>query len=104
MGANLACYYYADLTGYKYFAAQESRTASPSLAIKVTEETNLTQKIKYVKYAKCNDEETFHSKANEVLIGLSIEQLQDVYNGYEAVISLVVDDYAVNMRIICISG
>lgn len=108
VAACLACYYYANFTGYKHFAAQESETANSGLANKVTAETNLTQKIKY---AKCNDEETFHSKANEVLIGLNIEQMQNVYSGWnmeyfdghEAVMSLVVDglcrEHANNMYI-----
>lgn len=68
------------------------------LKIKVTPQTEITQKIKYT---KCGDEEVTKITAGEKLVGLSLQQIQQLYPGWtietfdarEIVLSLVVNDY-----------
>jgi len=76
--------------------------------IKITADTDLVQKIIYL---KCHDEEVFHTKPAETLQGLNIFELQKAYSGWsidkfdtrEVVMSLKVDslcrEHANNMFI-----
>ncbi|MDR3562710.1 MAG: BofC C-terminal domain-containing protein [Negativicutes bacterium] len=66
--------------------------------LKVTANTDLVQKILFL---KCNDEEVYRTKPAENLVGLSLYQVQKVYNGWtidrfdaqEVDLSLKVDSY-----------
>lgn len=78
--------------------AQETEVVKPEGKIKVTANTDLVQKILYL---KCNDEEVLRTKPTEKLVGLTIYQLQKVYQGWvfdkfdsdEIVMTLRVDSY-----------
>lgn len=58
---------------------QETEVVKSEGKIKVTANTDLVQKILYL---KCNDEEVLRTKPTEKLIGLTIYQLQKVYQGW----------------------
>ena len=77
---------------------QETEVVKQEGKIKVTANTELVQKILYL---KCNDEEVLRTKPSEKLIGLNIYQLQKVYQGWtfdkfdkdEVNMTLRVDNY-----------
>ncbi|MEM5769060.1 MAG: BofC C-terminal domain-containing protein [Bacillota bacterium] len=68
------------------------------LKIKITPQTEITQKIKYT---KCGEEEVTKITAGEKLVGLTFQQMQQLYPGWtietfdarDVVLKLVVDDY-----------
>lgn len=76
----------------------EAEVAKHDPKIKVAAETDLVQKIIYL---KCNDEEVFRTKPADNLVGLNISQVQQVYNGWtidkfdprEVEMTLKVDSY-----------
>lgn len=78
--------------------SQEAEVVKQEGKIKVTANTELVQKILYL---KCNDEEVLRTKPTEKLIGLTIYQLQKVYQGWvfdkfdkdEVDMTLRVDNY-----------
>jgi len=78
--------------------AQETEVVKQEGKIKVIANTDLVQKILYL---KCNDEEVLRTKPTEKLVGLTIYQLQKVYQGWvfdkfdsdEVVMTLRVDSY-----------
>lgn len=80
------------------FSLEETEVAKSEGKIKVTPDTELVQKIIYL---KCNDEEILRTKPTEKLVGLSIYQLQKVYQGWtfdkfdrdEVNMTLRVDNY-----------
>jgi hypothetical protein len=57
---------------------QEAEVAKDN-KIKVTATTDLVQKITYL---KCGDEEVFHTKPADNLVGLNMQQVQKVYAGW----------------------
>lgn len=57
---------------------QETEVAKDN-KIKVNATTDLVQKITYL---KCNDDEVFHTKPAENLVGLGMQQVQKVYAGW----------------------
>ncbi|MDT8901002.1 BofC C-terminal domain-containing protein [Anaeroselena agilis] len=77
---------------------RDTEVAKQDTKIKVAANTDFTQKITYL---KCGDEETFHTKPADNLIGLTAAQIQKVYAGWtmekfdtkEVVLSLKVDSY-----------
>jgi len=71
---------------YLYFTGEnqsllpeETEVIKQEGKIKVTANTDLVQKIIYL---KCNDEEVLRTKPTEKLVGLTIYQLQNVYQGW----------------------
>lgn len=58
---------------------QETEVIKPEGKIKINTSTDLVQKIIYL---KCNDEEVLRTKPTEKLVGLTIYQLQKVYQGW----------------------
>lgn len=58
---------------------QDTEVAKQNLSIKISPETEITQKILYL---KCNDEEVYKTKAADNLIGLNYLQVQKVYSGW----------------------
>ena len=77
---------------------QETEVIKPEGKIKINGNTDLVQKIIYL---KCNEEEILRTKPTEKLIGLTIYQLQKVYQGWvfdkfdsdEVDMTLKVDSY-----------
>ncbi|SFL82140.1 BofC C-terminal domain-containing protein [Pelosinus propionicus] len=77
---------------------QETEVAKQDSKIKITNNTEIVQKILYL---KCNEEEVLKTKPTENLIGLTIYQMQKIYEGWdfekfdtnEAVMTLKVDGY-----------
>lgn len=77
---------------------QETEVTKPEGKIKVNTDTELVQKILYL---KCNDEEILRTKPTEKLVGLTIYQLEKVYQGWtfdkfdrdEVDMTLRVDNY-----------
>ena len=77
---------------------QDAEVAKQEGKIKVTPTTDLVQKIIYL---KCNDEEVLRTKPTGKLVGLTIYQLQKVYQGWafdkfdsdEVDMTLHVDNY-----------
>ena len=77
---------------------QETEVIKPEGKIKINANTDLVQKIIYL---KCNEEEILRTKPTEKLIGLTIYQLQKVYQGWvfdkfdsdEVDMTLKVDSY-----------
>lgn len=57
----------------------ETEVIKPEGKIKIVATTDLVQKIVYL---KCNDEEVLRTKPTEKLVGLTIYQLQNVYQGW----------------------
>lgn len=100
LGAAFAAAYSSGLLPWpgKESPARDTEVAKQDTKIKVTPTTDFTQKITYL---KCGDEETFHSKPADNLVGLTAAQVQKVYTGWtmdkfdtqEVVISLKVDSY-----------
>ncbi len=100
LGAAFAAVYSSGLLLWpgKESPARDTEVAKQDTKIKVTPNTDFTQKITYL---KCGDEETFHSKPADNLVGLTAAQVQKVYSGWtmdkfdtqEVVISLKVDSY-----------
>ena len=100
VGAALAAAYSSGLLPWpaKESPARDTEVAKQDTKIKITAATDFTQKITYL---KCGDEETFHSKPADNLIGLTAAQLQKVYAGWtmdkfdtqEVALSLKVDSY-----------
>lgn len=77
---------------------QETEVIKPEGKIKINANTDLVQKIIYL---KCSEEEILRTKPTEKLIGLTIYQLQKVYQGWvfdkfdsdEVDMTLKVDSY-----------
>lgn len=97
----VSAYYitYLSFTGEdKSLSPQEAEVIKQEGKIKITTNTDLVQKILYL---KCNDEEVLRTKPSEKLIGLNIYQLQQVYQGWivdkfdihEVDMTLKVDSY-----------
>jgi hypothetical protein len=96
------------LAGYFIYNSQADKKHDPKLpglevakqdlAIKITPNTDLVQRIVYL---KCKDEEVFHTKPADNLIGLNHNQIQKVYSGWriekfdtlEVAMTLQVDSY-----------
>ena len=82
----------------KSFPFQETEVIKPEGKIKINANTDLVQKIIYL---KCSEEEILRTKPTEKLIGLTIYQLQKVYQGWvfdkfdsdEVDMTLKVDSY-----------
>lgn len=76
----------------------ETEVAKQDSKIKITANTDLIQKIIYL---KCNDEEVFRTKPAANLVGLNYQQVQKVYSGWsiekfdvsEVEMTLKVDSY-----------
>ncbi|WP_378955635.1 BofC C-terminal domain-containing protein [Pelosinus sp. sgz500959] len=79
-------------------SAQETEVAKQDGKIKTTDQTDLVQRMVYL---KCKDEEVLKTKPTEKLVGLTIYQLQKVYQGWvidkfdsdEVDMTLKVDSY-----------
>lgn len=77
---------------------QETEVVKQDAKIKITNNTELVQKIIYL---KCNDEEVLRTKPTENLVGLNIYQTQKIYQGWtfdkfdntEVDMTLKVDSY-----------
>ncbi|GMB02114.1 BofC C-terminal domain-containing protein [Pelosinus sp. IPA-1] len=59
---------------------QETEVSKQDSKIKINADTDIVQKITYL---KCNDEEILQTKPTENLVGLNIYQLKKVYQGWE---------------------
>jgi hypothetical protein len=100
IGAAFAAAYSSGLLPWpgKESPARDTEVAKQDTKIKITATTDFTQKITYL---KCGDEETFHSKPADNLVGLTAAQVQKVYTGWtmdkfdtqEVALSLKVDSY-----------
>jgi len=78
----MSIYYISDLSFIgrnKSILPQEAEVIKQENKIKITANTDLVQKILYL---KCNDEEVIRIKPTEKLIGLTVYQLQNVYQGW----------------------
>ena len=78
----MSAYYIAGLsfTGEnKSLLPQETEVVKQEGKIKLAADTDLVQKIEYL---KCNDEEVLRTKPTEKLVGLTIYQLQNIYQGW----------------------
>jgi len=78
----MSAYYiaYLSFTGENQsLLPQETEVVKQESKIKITNYTDLVQKILYL---KCNDEEVLRTKPTEKLVGLTIYQLQNVYQGW----------------------
>ena len=78
----MTAYYISDLSFIgenKSLLPQETEVVKQEGKIKITADTKLVQKISYM---KCNDEEVIQIKPTEKLVGLTIYQLQNVYQGW----------------------
>jgi len=79
-------------------APMETEVAKQDSKIKIASNTDLIQRIVYL---KCNDEEIFRTKPAANLIGLNYQQVQKVYSGWaiekfdvsEVEMTLKVDSY-----------
>jgi len=77
---------------------QETEVSKQDGKIKITNDTDIVQKILYL---KCNEEEISRTKPAENLVGLNIYQMQKIYQGWEfekfdtneVVMTLKVDGY-----------
>lgn len=84
--------------GMKPMMPHETEVAKQDTKIKITSNTDLIQKIIYL---KCNDEEVFRTKPANNLVGLNYQQVQKVYSGWaidkfdvaEVGMTLKVDSY-----------
>lgn len=82
----------------KFLSADETEVAKQEGKIKITSQTDLVEKIVYL---KCNDEEIVRTKPTEKIVGLTIYQLQRVYQGWgidkfdkdEVTMTLKIDAY-----------
>lgn len=82
----------------RLLSVEEKEVAKQEGKIKTTAQTDFVQKIVYL---KCNDEEILRTKPTEKLVGLTIYQLQKVYQGWvidkfdrdEVSMTLKVDSY-----------
>lgn len=90
---------YLSFTGEdRSLSLEETEVSKQEGKIKTTAHTDLVQKIMYL---KCNDEEVIRTKPTEKLVGLTIYQLQKVYQGWmidkfdsdEVHMTLKVDSY-----------
>ena len=78
--------------------AQETEVAKQDSKIKINANTDIIQKIMYL---KCNDEEVFHTKPATNLVGVNYQQMQKIYSGWtidkfdiaEVEMTLKVDSY-----------
>ncbi len=71
---------YLSFTGEdRYLSAEEMEVAKQEGKIKTTAHTDFVQRIVYL---KCNDEEVLRTKPTDKLVGLTIYQLQKVYQGW----------------------
>jgi len=57
----------------------EAKVAKQDNKIKITPNTDIVQKIIYL---KCNDEEIFRTKPADNLVGLNLTQVQKIYTGW----------------------
>lgn len=99
-GAAFAAAYGSGLLPWpgKESPARDTEVAKQDTKIKITANTDFTQKITYL---KCGDDETFLSKPADNLVGLTAAQVQKVYTGWtmdkfdtqEVVLSLKIDSY-----------
>ena len=77
---------------------QETQVTKQDSKIKISANTDITQKIIYL---KCNDEEVIKTKPAENIIGLNYQQVQNIYSGWtidkfdnlEVEMTLKVDSY-----------
>lgn len=65
--------------GMMYQEQQNTEVVRQDSKLKITNNTNIVQKIQYL---KCNDEEVFQTKPADNLVGLNYNQLQKVYAGW----------------------
>jgi len=90
--------YHSFLGGNGSVVPQEAEVVKQEGTIKITANTNLVQRIIHL---KCNDEEILRTKPTEKLVGLTIYQLQKVYQDWtfdkfdsdEVDMTLRVDNY-----------
>ena len=78
----ITAYYmaYLSFTGEnKSLLPEETEVIKQEGKIKIAANTDLVQRILYL---KCNDEEVLRTKPTEKLVGLTIYQLQNVYQGW----------------------
>lgn len=78
----MSAYYIFNLSSAgedKLLLPQETEVVKQEGKIKIIANTDLVQKIIYL---KCNDEEVLRIKPTEKLVGLTIYQLQNVYQGW----------------------
>lgn len=79
--AFVLAYYFGVFSGVRDNPSKlpDTEVARQDSKIKIAANTDLIQKIVY---AKCNDEEVFRTKPADNLIGLNLQQVQKVYNGW----------------------
>lgn len=65
--------------GNKSVLPQETEVVKQDSKIKITEHTDLVQKLVYL---KCGDNEVIHTKPADNLVGINYNQLQKVYSGW----------------------
>jgi len=58
---------------------KETEVIKQDARIKITPNTDIVQRIVYL---KCNEEETFRTKPADNLVGLSYQQVQQIYSGW----------------------
>ena len=78
----MSAYYLSNLSFLgknKSLLPQETEVVKQESKIKITADTDLVQKIIYL---KCDDEEVLRIKPTEKLVGLTVYQLQNVYQGW----------------------
>lgn len=101
LAIGITAYYmvYSPLGGNENPAVpQETEVSKQDGKIKITNETDIVQKILYL---KCNEEEVLRTKPTENLVGLNIYQMRKIYQGWEfekfdtneVVMALKVDGY-----------
>ncbi|MEN6412613.1 MAG: BofC C-terminal domain-containing protein [Veillonellales bacterium] len=101
LAAGFVCYYFLhvpDGEGNRSLIPQEAEVVKQDTKIKISADTDIVQRILYL---KCNDEEELRTKATDSLIGLNYFQVQKMYSGWnidkfdnhEVVMSLKVDSY-----------
>lgn len=86
------------MEGSKPSVPLEAEVSKQDSKIKIADNTDLIQKIIYL---KCNDEEVFRTKPATNLVGLNYQQVQKVYSGWtvdkfdvaEVEMTLKVDSY-----------
>lgn len=76
---SMSTYYIIFAGGDNSLLSSEAEVIKPENKIKVTANTELVQKIIYL---KCNDEEILRTKVPENLVGSSIYQLEKIYPGW----------------------
>jgi hypothetical protein len=100
LAMGITAYYmvYSSFSGLDSVIPQETEVSKQDGKIKITNDTDIVQKILYL---KCNEEEVSRTKPAENLVGLNIYQMQKIYQGWEfekfdtneAVMTLKVDGY-----------